>query len=58
MLSVLAGLANQELDSIVVLAGAFGLLGLVYIYGARHSVGHTLGEALLEVRYRRQRAKR
>jgi membrane protein DedA with SNARE-associated domain len=57
VLSVLAGLASQEFDSIVVLAGAFGLLGLVYLYGARHSVGHTVGEALLEVRYRRQRAK-
>ncbi len=52
-LSVLAGLVNQEFDSVAVLAGTFGLLGLVYLYGARHSVGHTVGEALLEISYRR-----
>lgn len=53
-LSVLSGFVSHELDSIVLLAGTFALLGLVYLYGARHSVGHTIGEALLEIRYRRQ----
>lgn len=53
-LSLLGGLVTHERDSIAVLAAVFGLLGLVYLYGARHSVGLTVGEALLEIRYRPQ----
>lgn len=43
------------------MATIFAILGILYLLVARETVGHTLGEALLDVTYhppRRRRAKR
>jgi membrane-associated protein len=50
-LSVLFDLATQSLNEVVAAAVAFSLLSLVYILVARETVGFTLGEAVLDVRY-------
>jgi membrane-associated protein len=50
-LSVLFDLATQSLNDVVAAAVAFSLLSLVYILVARETVGFTLGEAVLDVRY-------
>jgi membrane-associated protein len=51
MLSVLSVLARGDLNDIVFAAAIFALLALLYLLVARHTVGFTLGEALLDVRY-------
>jgi membrane-associated protein len=51
ILSVLSDLATQNLNDVVLAAVMFSMLSLVYILVARQSVGFTLGEAVLDVRY-------
>lgn len=51
ILSVLSDLATQNLNDVVLAAVLFSLLSLVYILVARQTVGFTLGEAVLDVRY-------
>lgn len=51
VLSVLSDLATQDPNDVVVAAVMFSLLSLVYILVARQTVGYTLGEAVLDVRY-------
>ena len=51
ILSVLIGLATHNLNNAILEAVTFSLLSLVYILVARNTVGFTLGEAVLDVRY-------
>jgi membrane-associated protein len=51
VLSVLSDVATQNLNDVVLAAVTFLLLSLVYILVARETVGFTLGEAALDVRY-------
>jgi membrane protein DedA with SNARE-associated domain len=51
ILSVLIGLATQNLNNVILAAATFSLLSLIYILVARNTVGFTLGEAVLDVRY-------
>jgi membrane-associated protein len=51
VLSVLSDLATQNLSDVVLAAVLFSVLSLVYILVARETVGFTLGEAVLDVRY-------
>ena len=51
MLSVLSDLATQNLNDVVLAAAVFSVLSLIYILVARQTVGFTLGEAVLDVRY-------
>jgi membrane protein DedA with SNARE-associated domain len=51
ILSVLIGLVTQNLNNVIVAAVTFSLLSLIYILVARNTVGFTLGEAVLDVRY-------
>jgi ABC-type branched-subunit amino acid transport system permease subunit len=51
VLSVLIGLATQNLNNVILAAVTFSLLSLIYILVARNTVGFTLGEAVLDVRY-------
>ncbi len=51
ILSVLSDLATQNLNDVVLAAVMFSVLSLVYILMARETVGFTLGEAVLDVRY-------
>ena len=55
VLSVLSGFASQDLNDVVLAAALFSLLSLVYLLVARETVGFTLGEALLDVRYHPRR---
>ncbi|HVS50565.1 MAG TPA: VTT domain-containing protein [Candidatus Dormibacteraeota bacterium] len=54
-LSLITGLAPGDPDEQVFAAGIFAILGLIYLMVARQTVGHTLGEALLDVHYNRTR---
>lgn len=58
ILSVLSVLARGDLDDVVFAAATFALLSLLYLLLARHSVGFTLAEALLDVRYHPPRLRR
>ncbi len=51
ILSVLSDLATNNLNDLVAATVTFSLLGLVYILVARQTVGFTVGEAALDVRY-------
>lgn len=51
ILSVLSDLATQDLNDVVLAAVMFSLLSLAYLLVARETVGSTLGEAMLDVRY-------
>ena len=51
ILSVLSVVATNNLNDLVFAAVTFSLLGLVYILVARQTVGFTVGEAALDVRY-------
>ena len=51
ILSILSDVATQDLNDVVLAAVMFSLLSLAYLLVARESVGSTLGEALLDVRY-------
>jgi len=51
ILSVLSVVATNSLNDLVVAVVTFSLLALVYILVARQTVGFTVGEAALDVRY-------
>jgi hypothetical protein len=51
ILSALSDFATRDLNDVVLASVMFSLLGLVYTLVARETVGFTLGEALLDVRY-------
>jgi hypothetical protein len=51
VLSFLSDFASQDLNDVLLAAGIFSLLSLGYILVARETVGFTLGEAALDVRY-------
>jgi membrane-associated protein len=51
ILSVLSVVATNNLNDLVVAVVTFSLLSLVYILVARQTVGFTVGEAVLDVRY-------
>lgn len=50
-LSLLAGFAEGNFGQLPFLTAIFAILGLLYLVVARHTVGFTLGEALLAARY-------
>lgn len=52
ILSVLTGLVGQDLDSFFSGFLIYGVLAVTYVVAARRSLGFTLGEMLLDVRYR------
>ena len=52
-LSFLTALAGQDLDSLISGLLIYGAIAILYILVARRSLGFTLGEMLMEVRYRR-----
>lgn len=54
-LSIFTGLAPGDPDEEAIAAAVFVVLGILYLLVARQTVGHTLGEALLEVHYRTRR---
>jgi hypothetical protein len=51
VLSLFTNLAGGESDELGFLAAIFAILGVLYLVVARQTVGYTLGEALLDVRY-------
>ncbi|MDQ2944102.1 MAG: DedA family protein [Candidatus Dormibacteraeota bacterium] len=51
ILSGLSILARGEVDDIVFAVAIFAVLSLIYLLVARQTVGFTLGEAILDVRY-------
>ena len=57
-LSIFTGLAPGDPDEEAIAAAVFAVLGILYLVVARQTVGHTLGEALLEVQYHRPRRTR
>ncbi len=54
-LSVLSDFATQNLNDVALAAVMFSLLSLAYLLVARETVGFTLGEAVLDVRYHPRR---
>jgi membrane-associated protein len=54
-LSLLTGLERGDSGELVFVAAIFAVLGVLYLVIARQTVGHTLGEALLDVRYHPRR---
>jgi membrane protein DedA with SNARE-associated domain len=54
-LSLFTGVIRGDTDQLVFAAATFAILGALYLVVARQTVGYTLGEALLEVRYHRPR---
>ncbi len=60
-LSIAAGLAPVDVPERAALAAMVAVLGVTYLFVARQTVGYTVGEALLDVRYygpRRPRLRR
>ena len=57
VLTAISVLARGDLDNVVFEAAIFALLGLLYLLVARYTVGFTLGEALLNVRYHPPRVR-
>ncbi len=51
VLSLVTSVARGEFDEQAFLAVIFAILGVLYLVVARQTVGYTLGEALLDVRY-------
>jgi membrane protein DedA with SNARE-associated domain len=51
VLSLVTGLARGDFDDLTSLAVVFAILGVLYLVVARQTVGCTLGEALLDIRY-------
>lgn len=51
-LSLLTGLVGQDVDSFLSGFAIYGVLAVAYVVAARRSLGFTLGEMLLDVRYR------
>ena len=57
-LSLFTNLAGSDSDELVFLAAIFAILGVLYLVVARQTVGYTLGEAVLDVRYHPPRRPR
>jgi membrane-associated protein len=57
-LSLFTGLARGDYDEQAFVAAIFAILGVLYLVAARQTVGYTLGEALLDVRYHPPRRPR
>ena len=57
-LSLLTGVARGDFDDLASAAAVFATLGVLYLLAARQTVGHTLGEALLDVQYYPSRRRR
>ena len=60
-LSLFTNIARGDSDEVDFVATVFAILGILYLLVARETVGHTLGEAVLDVTYhppRRRSAKR
>lgn len=60
-LSLMAGLAPVDVPERAAVAAIVAVLGVTYLFVARQTVGYTVGEALLDVRYnapRRPRSRR
>jgi membrane protein DedA with SNARE-associated domain len=55
ILSLFTGTIRGDTDQLVFAAATFAILGVLYLVAARQTMGYTLGEALLEVRYHRPR---
>jgi membrane protein DedA with SNARE-associated domain len=58
VLSLFTDLAGGESDDLVFVAAIFAILGVLYLVVARLTVGYTLGEAMLDVRYHPPRRPR
>jgi len=58
LLSFLTGLERGDSGELYFVAAIFAILGALYLVVARQTVGHTLGEALLDVRYHPPRRPR
>jgi hypothetical protein len=58
VLSALSVVARGDLDNVVFATAIFAPLSLLYLLVARHTVGFTLAEALLDVRYHPPRLRR
>jgi membrane protein DedA with SNARE-associated domain len=50
-LSLVTSLARGDSDELGFVIPIFAVLGVIYLVVARQTVGHTLGEALLDIRY-------
>jgi hypothetical protein len=57
-LSIFTGLGPGDPDEEAIAAAVFVVLGILYLVVARQTVGHTLGESLLEVQYQPRRRAR
>ena len=57
-LSLLTNLAGGDSDAVAFVAAMFAVLGVLYLVVARQTVGYTLGEAVLDVRYHPPRRPR
>lgn len=58
VLSLLTNLAGGDSDAPAFVAAMFAILGFLYLVVARQTIGHTLGEAALDVRYHPPRRRR
>jgi hypothetical protein len=57
-LSLFTHVAGGDSDNLAFAAAIFAILGVLYLVVARQTVGYTLGDALLDVRYHRPRRPR
>ena len=57
-LSLFTNVARGDSDELDFVAAIFAILGILYLVVARQTVGHTLGEALLDVTYHPPRRRR
>jgi membrane-associated protein len=57
-LSLLTGIVANDSKQLAFSASVFAILGILYLVVARQTVGYTLGEALLGIRYYRPRPSR
>jgi membrane-associated protein len=55
VLSLFTHTAGGDTDDLVFMAAIFAILGILYLVVARQTVGYTLGEAVLDVRYHPRR---
>jgi membrane-associated protein len=55
VLSLLTGLLTGDSGQLIFSAAVFAILGVLYLVVARQTVGYTLGEAVLGIRYYRPR---
>jgi membrane protein DedA with SNARE-associated domain len=58
VLSLFTNLAGGDSDALAFVATMFAILGVLYLVVARQTVGYTLGEAVLDVRYHPPRRPR